>query len=48
MLFSIVTSAIMLTPGIFPPGTDFIIVYMFSPPEFEESETIANNQKLIT
>jgi len=23
----------------FPPGTDFIIVYIFSPPEFDESVT---------
>lgn len=28
----------ILTPGILPPGTGFIIVYIFSPPEFDESE----------
>jgi hypothetical protein len=25
------------TPGMAPPGTDFIIVYMPSPPELDES-----------
>lgn len=28
---------LILTPGIFPPGTVFINVYIFSPPELEES-----------
>lgn len=29
---------VILTPPMFPLGTVFINVYMFSPPEFEESE----------
>lgn len=27
----------LLTPGMLPPGTGFIMVYIFSPPEFDES-----------
>jgi hypothetical protein len=33
---------ILLTPGILPPGTGFIMVYMFSPPELDESVKYEN------
>ena len=33
-----------LTPGMAPPGTDFIIVYIPSPPELDESANFVNKQ----